>query len=317
MALKNSITANEGTQKAPFSLQIQSKGYQNLINTTLRDKKTANRFIASIVSAVSANPALQECDAGTIILSAGLLGEGLNLSPSPQLGQYYIVPFNDNKNKRKVAQFQLGYKGYIQLAIRSGQYKKLTVMPIKQGELIHFNPLEEEIEVELIENEIKREKTPTIGYYAMFRYINGFEKAMYWSKEKMMSHADKYSPAFSIEEKTIKTGGRQLKKVSFEEYESGNYDEKDSWLYSSFWYKDFDGMACKTMLRQLISKWGIMSIEMEKAVTSDMAVINENGEAEYVEGASELVETAAVEETVSVAENPAEPEDDFAAIMGG
>ena len=316
MALKNSITANEGTQKAPFSLQIQSKGYQNLINTTLRDKKTANRFIASIVSAVSANPALQECDACTI-LSAGLLGEGVNLSPSPQLGQYYIVPFNDNKNKRKVAQFQLGYKGYIQLAIRSGQYKKLTVMPIKQGELIHFNPLEEEIEVELIENEIKREKTPTIGYYAMFRYINGFEKAMYWSKEKMMSHADKYSPAFSIEEKTIKTGGRQLKKVSFEEYESGNYDEKDSWLYSSFWYKDFDGMACKTMLRQLISKWGIMSIEMEKAVTSDMAVINENGEAEYVEGASELVETAAVEETVSVAENPAEPEDDFAAIMGG
>lgn len=76
-------------------------------------------------------------------------------------------------------------------------------------------------------------------------------------------------------------------------------------------------MACKTMLRQLISKWGIMSIEMEKAVTSDMAVINENGEAEYVEEASELVETAAVEETVSVAENPAEPEDDFAAIMGG
>ena len=190
-------------------------------------------------------------------------------------------------------------------------------MPIKQGELIHFNPLEEEIEVQLIENEIEREKTPTIGYYAMFRYINGFEKAMYWSKEKMMSHADKYSPAFSIEEKTIKTSGRQLKKVSFEEYESGNYDEKDSWLYSSFWYKDFDGMACKTMLRQLISKWGIMSIEMEKAVTSDMAVINENGEAEYVEGASELVETAAVEETVSVAEQPAEPEDDFAAIMGG
>ena len=194
-------------------------------------------------------------------------------------------------------------------------------MPIKQGELINFNPLEEEIEVQLIENEIEREKTPTIGYYAMFRYINGFEKAMYWSKEKMMSHADKYSPAFSIEEKTIKTGGRQLKKVSFEEYESGKYDEKDSWLYSSFWYKDFDGMACKTMLRQLISKWGIMSIEMEKAVTSDMAVINDKGEAEYVEEISELVETEAVEETVSVPKESAEPEDteqdEFTDIMGG
>lgn len=314
MALKNSITKNEGGQKTPFTLQIRSKGYQNLINTTLRDKKTADRFIASIVSAVSANPALQECDAGTV-LSAGLLGEGLKLSPSPQLGQYYIVPFNDNKNERKVAQFQLGYKGYIQLAIRSGQYKKLTVMPIKQGELIHFNPLEEEIEVRLIENEIERENTPTMGYYAMLRYINGFEKAMYWSKEKMMSHADKYSAAFSIEEKMVKSKGERIKKASFEDYELGNYDKENSWLYSSFWYKDFDGMACKTMLRQLISKWGIMSIEMEKAVTNDMAVINENGEAEYVEEVTKPIETEMAEEIESVEET--ESADDFTTIMGG
>ena len=286
MAVKNSLVQQD-KKKIPFTVQIQSNGYQNLINTTLRDKNRANRFIASITSAVSANPALQECDPGTV-LSAGLLGEGLNLSPSPQLGQYYMVPFNDTKNQRKVAQFQLGYKGYIQLAIRSGQYKKLTVLPIKQGELINFNPLDEEIEVQLIENETERENAPTIGYYAMFEYINGFKKAIYWSKEKMISHAEKYSAGFRAHK---------------------GY---------TFWEKDFDSMACKTMLRQLISKWGIMSIEMEKAISNDMAVINEKGEAEYIES---IPETGEVIETASVTEESAEPvseePDDFSSIMEG
>lgn len=171
MAVNNSLV--KSNEKPKFSVAIQSDGYKRLINNTLGDPKRAARFVTAITSAVSTNPELQDCDAGTI-LSAGLLGEGLNLSPSPQLGQYYIVPFDDKKNKRKVAQFQLGYKGYIQLAIRSGQYKKLNVLPIKQGELIRFNPLDEEIEVRLIENEIERESTPTIGYYAMFEYVNGF-----------------------------------------------------------------------------------------------------------------------------------------------
>lgn len=321
MAVKNSLVAKPEEKKIPFTVQIQSKGYQNLINTTLRDKNTANRFIASITSAVSANPVLQECDAGTI-LSAGLLGEGLKLSPSPQLGQYYLVPFNDNKSNRKVAQFQLGYKGYIQLAIRSGQYKKLNVLPIKQGELIHFDPLEEEIEVQLIENEVERENSPTIGYYAMFEYVNGFKKAIYWSKEKMLSHADKYSAAFSANGGTITTkNGSQKTKVSFADYEARNYNEKDSWMYSSFWYKDFDGMACKTMLRQLISKWGIMSIEMERAVTNDMAVINEQGEAEYIETISETEEvietTPNFEESTDLKTTDQLPFDDFSSIMEG
>ena len=128
MAVNNTLVKNGKSPK--FSVAIQSDGYKNLINNTLGDPKRAAKFVTAITSAVSANPQLQDCDAGTI-LSAGLLGEGLNLSPSPQLGQYYLVPYNDSNNKRKVAQFQLGYKGYIQLAIRSGQYKKLNVLPIK------------------------------------------------------------------------------------------------------------------------------------------------------------------------------------------
>ena len=218
--------------------------------------KNGSRFISSIVSAVQATPALQECS-NSSILSAALLGESLNLSPSPHLGQFYMVPY-DNRNKgMKEAQFQLGYKGYIQLATRSGQYKKLTVLAIKEGELVRFDPLNEEIEVNLIEDEEARENAPAMGYYAMFEYTNGFRKALYWSRAKMEAHAKKYSPGYK---KDLEKGTQ--------------------W---TFWAKDFDGMAYKTMLRQLISKWGIMSIDMIQAIDADMAVIHEDGTKDYVE----------------------------------
>ena len=248
----------KATNRPKFSVAIQSDMYKNLINQTLGDKDRATRFIASISSAVATNQALQECDAGTI-LSGALLGESLNLSPSPQLGQYYLVPFNDSKKGYKVAQFQLGYKGYIQLAIRSGQYKKLNVLAIKKGELIKYDPLNEEIEVNLIEDEEERENAETIGYYAMFEYTNGFRKSLYWSKSKMEKHALKYSKGYA----------------SHKGY--------------TFWEKDFDGMAYKTMLRQLISKWGIMSIDMQQAVEKDMATINTDGTYEYVDNEEDIV----------------------------
>ena len=242
---------NQLQTKPKFSIAIQTDAYKKLINNTLGDPKRASKFIASISSAVATNPQLQLCDAGSI-LSGALLGEALNLSPSPQLGQYYLVPFND-KQKGKVAQFQLGYKGYIQLAIRSGQYKKLNVLSIKEGELIKYDPLNEEIEVKLIEDEEVREKTKTIGYYAMFEYVNGFKKSMYWSKKKMENHAITYS---------------------------AGYRAKKGY---TFWEKDFDGMAYKTMLRQLISKWGIMSIDMQEAMVKDMSVVREDGTYDYVD----------------------------------
>ena len=250
--------SNLVTNRPKFSVAIQSDMYKNLINQPLGDKDRATRFIASISSAVATNQALQECDAGTI-LSGALLGESLNLSPSPQLGQYYLVPFNDSKKGYKVAQFQLGYKGYIQLAIRSGQYKKLNVLAIKRGELIKYDPLNEEIEVNLIEDEEERENAETIGYYAMFEYTNGFRKSLYWSKSKMEKHALKYSKGYAAHK---------------------GY---------TFWEKDFDGMAYKTMLRQLISKWGIMSIDMQQAVEKDMATINTDGTYEYVDNEEDIV----------------------------
>ena len=260
MAVQNSL-ANRNNQRLGITAFLNSEKVLGNIEQAL-GKVNKQQFITSVISAVNTNPALQECT-NQSILAAALLGETLKLSPSPQLGQYYMVPFNDNK-KGKVAQFQLGYKGYIQLAIRSGQYKKLNVLAIKEGELIRFNPLEEEIEVKLIEDEEERENAPTVGYYAMFEYTNGFKKAMYWSKKKMEAHALKYSK------------GYQAKK---------GY---------TFWEKDFDGMAYKTMLRQLISKWGIMSIEMASAMDSDMAVINEDGTKDYVENETDVIDITEV-----------------------
>ena len=232
-------------QKPRFSVAIQSDGYQKLINNTLGDKKRALNFVASISSAVAVNPALAECEAGSI-LSAGLLGDALGLSPSPTLGHYYMVPFND-KQRGKIATFILGYKGYLQLAIRSGCYKKINVIAIKQGELKGFDPLNEELDVMMIEDDDIRENAETIGYYAVFEYLNGFRKAIYWSKKKMEKHAITYSKGYAAKK---------------------GY---------TFWEKQFDEMAYKTMLRHLISRWGIMSIEMQTAFEKDEAFIKNDG----------------------------------------
>ena len=309
MAVNNSLQKSQ--KRLGIGSYLTGDAVKQRINQVIGGKD-GQRFISAVVSAVQTNPALQECT-NQSILSAALLGESLKLSPSPQLGQYYMVPFND-KDRGKVAQFQLGYKGYIQLAIRSGQYKKLNVLAIKAGELVKFDPLNEEIEVKLIEDEEQREAAETIGYYAMFEYTNGFRKAIYWSKKKMLAHADKYSQAFSANGGTVKTRYGEKTKVSYSDFVAGNFDPKDAWMYSSFWYKDFDGMAYNTMLRQLISKWGIMSIDMASAIDADMAVINEDGTKDYVDNDPDVI----------VMEPPSEPEqanseqnDIQAALFGG
>lgn len=239
-------------QKMTFSAAINSTGYQKLLNNTLKDPADVKRFVSSLTSAVAINPALQECDPSTI-LSAALLGNSLGLSPSPQLGQYYMVPYDNKKRGCKEAQFQLGYKGYIQLALRSGYYKRLNVMAVKPGELKKYDPFLEEIELELMDDEIAREKAKSVGYVAMFEYMNGFRKILYWSREKMEAHAMRFSKGYAAKK---------------------GY---------TFWEKDFDAMAFKTMLRQLISKWGIMSIDLQTAFEEDRIVM-EDGE-QYLETA--------------------------------
>lgn len=268
--MANSLVKGEKKQPS-FSVFLTQDAIKKKINEVIGGKG-GQRFMTAILSAVTNSLELQECESMSI-LNCAFLGEALNLSPSPQLGQYYMVPHKKRDRNGNVlaviAQFQLGYKGYIQLAIRSGYYKKINVLAIKEGELKHFDPLNEVIEVEIIQDEREREQAKTIGYYAMFEYLNGFQKAMYWSREKMQSHADQYSQAYSAE--------------AHQKILRGEIPQKEMRKYSSFWYKNFDDMAYKTMLRQLISKWGIMSTELQMAMENDMAAIRDDGTPEYVD----------------------------------
>ena len=231
-SVSRNITTASGSQNK-FSDFMASATAKRMITETVGKK--SDQFTTAIVAAVSQNPQIGNCKHFTI-LSAALQGAALDLSPSPTLGHFYMVPYKDS------AVFQLGYRGYIQLAIRSGQYRKINVLDIREGELLGWNPMSEQISVDIIENDEVRSKLPVIGYYAMFELTNGFQKSMYWSKEKMVAHAQTYSKAY-------------------------NRDD-------SFWKKDFDVMAYKTMLRQLLSKWGVLSIEMQTAIDKDMSVID-------------------------------------------
>lgn len=246
--------------------------------TKVLPEKVAEMFFPAIISAVQATPALKECTCSSIV-SGGVMGAALQLPPSPQLGYFHLVPYKTKKNiggrwvELKEAQFILGYKGYIQLAIRSGQYKNIVCSEVKEGE-IDYNPITEEIDLHPIKDPAKREKARTIGYYAAFELLSGFKKQTFMSVEAMHAHAKKYSSAYRYD----LTSGKK----------------------SSPWTSDFDSMARKTMIRMLLSKWGIMSVEMQQAYMNDMAVIDEDGSARYVDNQTSSIEVQVQEE---IAEN--------------
>lgn len=253
MKIQNSLEKREA--QGTFSMYMSGENVRKQINAVVG--RDSQMFITSILSAVSANPELQACEHGSL-LSGALLGQSLKLSPSPTLGHYYLIPFNDKKLMGiKKAQFVLGYKGYLQLAIRSGQYRDIDCIEIREGEYLGRDDSTGKHRFSFIEDDTIRLDTPIIGYLAYFELLNGFKKEIYWSKEKMTIHADTYSKAFNAE---------MYKKLL-----AGKIPKTDMWKYSSFWYKNFDEMAFKTLLRHLLSRWGIMSIEMQKAYESDIA----------------------------------------------
>lgn len=249
-------------QKQGINTFLQTEAVKKNIMSVVGEKES-QRFISSVVSAVQTNPTLADCT-NSSILSAALLGHSLKLPQSPQLQMFYLVPFNNKKKVKnekgleiettvKEAVFQLSYRGYLQLAMRSGQYRKINACDIREGELKSFNPITEEYVFEAVKDYEKRASLPVVGYYAYFEMTNGYRKELYWSKDQMEAHAKKYSASY-----------------------------RKGWS-SSFWSSDFDAMALKTMLRQLISKWGMMSVDMEMAYQNDMAVQDENGNPIYVD----------------------------------
>lgn len=252
MAVTNSLTTT--SKKLPFSKAIETDTYKNLINSSIQNEKARNRFITAVMSAVSANPNLQKCDAATVLTSA-LQGEAIGLSPSPALGEYAIVPYGKKWNAEKgdyesyTAQFQIMTGGKVQLAMRSGQYTELDAIEVREGEYKGKDRKTGKAILEFIEDDEVREKTPIVGYYAYFKLVNGFFKCVYWSKTRVIEHAKRYSKAFNYD---------VFKKVQNGEKLNGWKEETAA---STPWIQHFDTMACNLMLRQVL-KNAPKSIEM-------------------------------------------------------
>lgn len=220
-------------------------------------KKSAS-FLSSIVSAVSTNKILANCDPMSI-LSAASIAASLDLPINPSLGFAYIVPF------KNLGQFQIGWKGFVQLALRSGQYKTINATPVFTGQIKKHNRFTGDIElnedIEIADFTFRNQ----IGYLLYFKLMNGYEKYFYMTKEECNAHGKKYSQSF-------KKG-------------------------YGLWVDDFESMALKTVVKLGLGKFGILSIQMQEAISSDQAVINEKGVAEYIDNDSEN----SSEETLDVA----------------
>lgn len=239
-------------EKQPkFSVSISSPAMQSLITKTITDKATRDKLVSSLITMVSLNKLLQSCDTASL-LSCGFQANALNIPLSQTLGYCYAIPYR-NSERGYTAQFQLGWKGFVQLAIRTNYYKTLGVLEVRKGQLKGFNSWGEPL-VDLSEEKLNE---PIIGYFAYYRLINGGEKCLYWSKEKCEIHAKKYSKSY------------------------GSGKSTDNWTNS------FDEMALKTVIKQLLSKWGPLSPELEKAIQVDQAVMDENGGLTYIDRAQE------------------------------
>ncbi|RIZ58482.1 hypothetical protein CHH45_11375 [Paraclostridium bifermentans] len=243
------MQTQNNTKVAGIKQLLDRDVYKKRINEIMGKK--AAPFMASIVN-VSNLPSLKDSDPNSIISSA-IVAATLDLPIDQNLGFAYIVPYNTKEGKK--AQFQMGYRGYIQLAMRTGQYKTINAIEIYKGEIKRVNRLTGEMEFNDDEDLIDRDTI--VGYMAYFKLLNGFEKTLYMTKEEMERHAKKYSQSYSSQKKWV--------------------------VDSSLWSTDFDGMAIKTVIKRLLSKYGILSVEMQNAITNDQAVMNNEGNPEYVD----------------------------------
>lgn len=248
---------------------FNQEGVKNKFHELLGEKSVA--FVTSVMQVVNNNDLLKRATPASIY-NAAAMAAVLDMPINNNLGFAYIVPYAGQ------AQFQIGYKGFIQLAIRSGQYETIGAAPIYKGQLTSNNPL---TGFEFDFN-IPKSGEP-IGYAAHFKLKSGFSKTLYMTTEELLAHGKRYSKSFT------KNG--------------------------SIWKKDFPGMAQKTVLKMLLSKYGVLSLDMQTAVQSDQSIVKdfENGKFEYPDNAQESAGEETVDATAEVIESkkPAEMDDEI------
>ena len=225
-------------------------------------KENAGAFVASIIDLYNTDRTLQMCDPKNVVMEA-LKAASLKLPINKQLGFAWIVPYRDSKTGQYIPTFQLGYKGYVQLCMRTGAYRYINADVVYEGELVKHDKLTGEIEID----PEKRTGDKKVGYFAFIETLNGFRKTLYMSVEEVIKHAQQYSKSYSSK--------------------------------NSVWATDFDAMALKTCLRLLLSKYGVMSVEMQRAYIEDsadtVALADERIADDTFDG--EVIEAEAVEVT--------------------
>lgn len=218
---------------------LASNGIQRYIELTLKDKK--EQFILNTISVVNQNQMLAKCSNNSVLFGA-LAAWDMGLSLSKSLGEAYLVPYGQD------AQLQIGYKGLIQLALRTNEYLKLNATPIYQNQFIYWDAVEEELELNNVEG-----SGEIVGYCAYFKLKNGFSKKVFWSLEKIENHGKKFSKS-----------------------------------YNSVWKNNFDAMACKTVLKDILNKYGLKSQILQKAIELDQSTIKGENEVIYPDNPQNL-----------------------------
>lgn len=231
------MATKQELSRMPVKSLLESDALKKRFNDVLDDK--APQFISSLINVVNSSADLQKVDQMSVIQSA-MVAASLDLPIDKNLGYMWLVPY------KGVATPQIGYKGYIQLAQRTGQYKKMNTTVIYEGELGGWNALTEEFQY-LPEN---KKSDNVIGYVGYFKLINGFEKTVFWTRDQIDEHRQRFSKM------------------------SGKKDP------SGVWKSDFDAMALKTVMRNLLTKWGPMSVYMQKAIDTDEQVVTDEVDTE-------------------------------------
>jgi recombination protein RecT len=258
-----------------LSTFLNSDGIKSKFTEILGQKGVG--FISSVLSVVSSSTALASADQNSIY-TAALLAASLDLPINQNLGLAYIVPYKTRQpdgTYKQMAQFQLGYKGFLQLAQRSGQFKTINSTDVKEGEILSWDRMSGELTFNWIQDSKERLSKKTVGYLSYFKLLNGFENSFYMTIEEIEAHAKKYSQ-------------------TYKQYGTG------------LWKDEFDGMAKKTVTKLNLSKNAPLSIEMQRAVVSDQAVIKNDNfvnsnetfdvETEYVDHQEVALDVEAVNE---------------------
>lgn len=247
-----------------FNQTITNPSTQKYLADVLGERKGS--FVNNLTALVANNSMLQECEPYTVMFAA-MKATALNLPLDNSLGFAYVLPYKDNKKGITVAQFQLGYKGVKQLALRSGQFAIIpNATDVREGELVSRNRLTGECKFEFIDDVEEREKKPIVGFVSYFKLLNGAESTFYMSLQEMEKHALRYSQTYRSTNPKVKAASK--------------------------WTTDFNDMACKTVVKLNLSKNAPLSVEMADAIKADQSIMFERDKYEYLDNDTSDVDMA-------------------------